>query len=268
MLLGMTLGLLALLPSALSAQEGSIAFTHSVRVEFEMSEEMRARFEARGGNRGGGRGTMPTERVSQFVLLFNSTESLMKPVPRVAPEGGRGRGGFDGRGGGAGGGGFARRARMGSASRNAQETLVAAYTRYDEGTIVEARQLLGRSFIIADERPTYSWKLTSEQAEFLGYVVQKATAVQDSSVIEAWFTPQIPVQGGPATFGGLPGMILVVSIDDGQVQYTATGVSMSPIAEGVIVRPTEGDGVTREEYEEIVAEKLEELRATQRRIRE
>jgi len=157
---------------------------------------------------------------------------------------------------------------MGSASRNAQETLVEAYTRYDEGTIVEARQLLGRSFIIADERPTYSWKLTSEQAEFLGYVVQKATAVQDSSVIEAWFTPQIPVQGGPATFGGLPGMILVVSIDDGQVQYTATGVSMSPIAEGVIVRPTEGDGVTREEYEEIVAEKLEELRATQRRIRE
>jgi GLPGLI family protein len=133
---------------------------------------------------------------------------------------------------------------------------------------VEARQLLGRSFIIADERPTYPWKLTAEQADFLGYAVQKATAVLDSSVIEAWFTPQIPVQGGPATFGGLPGMILVVSIDDGEVQYTATGISLSPIAEGVIVRPTEGDEVTREEYEKIVAEKLEELRSTQRRIRE
>ena len=264
MLRGTTIGLLALLPSALSAQEGTIAFTHSVRIEFEMSEEMRARFEARGGNRGGGRGAMPTERVSQFVLLFNSTESLMKPVPRVAPEGGRGRGGA--RGGGA--GGFARRARMGSASRNAQERLLEAHTRYDEATIVEARQLLGRSFIIADERPTYPWKLTAEQAEFLGYAVQKATAVQDSSVIEAWFAPQIPVQGGPATFGGLPGMILVVSIDDGRVQYTATEVSMSPIAEGVIVRPTDGDEVTREEYEKIVAEKLEELRATQGRIRE
>jgi hypothetical protein len=43
---------------------------------------------------------------------------------------------------------------------------------------------------------------------------------------------------------------------------------MSPIAEGVIVRPTEGDEVTREEYEKIVTEKLEELRSTQRRIRE
>jgi GLPGLI family protein len=157
---------------------------------------------------------------------------------------------------------------MASATRDAQETLVEAHTRYDEGTIVEARLLLGRSFIIADERPTYAWKLTAEQAEFLGYAVQKATAVQDSSVIEAWFTPQIPVQGGPGTFGGLPGMILVVSINDGQVQYTATGVSMSPIAEGVIVRPTEGDEVTREEYEKIVTEKLEELRSTQRRIRE
>ena len=110
--------------------------------------------------------------------------------------------------------------------------------------------------------------LFRSQAEFLGYAVQKATAVVDSSVIEAWFTPEIPVQGGPATFGGLPGMILVVSVNDGEVQYTATGVSLSAIAEGVIVRPTEGDEVTREEYEKIVAEKLEELRSTQRRIRE
>ena len=266
MLRGFTPGVLLLLPSVLSAQEGSIAFTHSVRIEFEMSEEMRARFEARGGNIGG-RGAVPTERVRQFVLLFNTTESLMKPVPRVAPEGGRGRGGSDGREGGGGGGGFGRRGRMGFGSRNAQERLVAAHTRYDEGTIVEARQLLGRSFIIADERPTYAWKLTGEQAEFLGYTVQKATAVQDSSTIEAWFTPQIPVQGGPATFGGLPGMILVVSIDDGEVQYTATGVSMSPIAEGVISRPTEGVEMTREQYQVMVAEKLEELRATQRRIR-
>ena len=256
-----------LLPSALWAQEGSIAFTHSVRIEFDMPEEMRARFEGRRGNRGGGRGALPTERVTEVVLFFNAAESLMKPVPRVAREGGRGGGGDGGRGDGAGRGNFSRRLRLGAASRNAQETLVEAHTRYDEGTIVEARELLGRSFIIADERPSYEWKLTSEQAEFLGYVVQKATAVQDSSTIEAWFTTQIPVQGGPATFGGLPGMILVVSIDDGQTQYTATGISMGPIAEGVITRPTEGDEVTREEYEQILAEKLEELRTTQRRGR-
>ena len=264
MLRKITPGLLLLLPVALSAQEGSIAFTHSVKVE--ISPELRARLEARGGNRGGGRGGIPTERVSQVVLLFNAVESLMKPVPRVAPEGGRGRGGFDQRGGDT--QRLARRLRGASASRSAQETLVEAHTRYDEGTIVEARQLLGRSFIIADKRPTYAWKFNSEQAEYLGHVVLKATAVQDSSVIEAWFTPQIPVQGGPATFGGLPGMILVVSIDDGQEQYNATGISMSPVAEGVIVRPSEGDEVTREEYEKIVEEKLEELRSTQRRIRE
>jgi hypothetical protein len=259
MLRKITPGLLLLLPVALSAQEGSIAFTHSVKVDFERPAEMRARFEARGGR--GGRG-LPTERVTQFVLLFNSTESLMKPVPRVAPAGRRGGGGnFDRRGAA----GATMRLQLNSASRTAQDEMVEAHTRYDEGRIVEARRLLGRSFIIADERPTYEWKLTSEQAEYLGHVVLKATAVQDSSAIEAWFTPQIPVQGGPATFGGLPGMILVVSIDDGREQYNATGISMSGVAEGVIVRPSDGDEVTREEYEEIVAEKLEELRATQKR---
>jgi len=125
---------------------------------------------------------------------------------------------------------------------------------------VDAPEIQGPTFHKEDERPAFEWKLTGEQAEFLGYVVHKATAQQDSSTIEAWFTPQIPIPGGPATYGGLPGMILVVSVDESQVQYSATAVSLTTVAEGVIVRPTEGEAVSRERYEEIVAEKLEELR--------
>ena len=250
MLCRITLGLLLLIPVALSAQEGSIAYTHSVQIE--IPEELRARMEARGGNRQGGP-VLPTERVSEVVLIFNGSESLMKPVPPAPREGGAPGIGDRRRG-------FAARMRMSSASRRDRETIVEAYVRYDEGTIVEAREFLGRTFLIEDERPAFEWKLTGEQAEFLGYVVHKATAQQDSSTIEAWFTPQIPIPGGPATYGGLPGMILVVSVDESQVQYSATAVSLTTVAEGVIVRPTEGEAVSRERYEEIVAEKLEELR--------
>ena len=69
MLRAIIVGLVLLLPCVLSAQEGTIAFTHSVRIE--IPEEIRARLEARGGNGGGGRGAFPTESVGQVVLLFN-----------------------------------------------------------------------------------------------------------------------------------------------------------------------------------------------------
>jgi len=195
-----------------------------------------------------------TERVSDVILIFSPSESLQKPVPPVAREGGPPAGIAGERAG------MAARPRRGSASRLDRETIGEAYVQYDEGTIVESREFLGRTFLIEDERPAYQWRLSGEQAEFLGYLVQKATAQQGSSAIEAWFTPQIPIPGGPASYGGLPGMILAVSVDQGQEQYTATAVALTGVAEGVIVKPTEGERVTRERYEQIVAEKLEELR--------
>jgi hypothetical protein len=263
------LGLILLVPSVLTAQEGTIAYTHSI--QNEISEEMRALMEARGGGRegrvgmrGGGSGTSPNQRVNEVVLIFNATASLMRPVPRTAPQGpgSMGEPGARREGGGARAGGRMGRGRIGSSIRADRETMIGAFTSFDEGTVVESREFLGREFLIEDERPAYAWTLTSETAEFLGYAVQKATAVQDSSTIEAWFTTQIPIPGGPGEYGGLPGMILVVSVDDGQMQYTATEVMMTAVAEDLIVPPSEGDRVTRDEYEKIVAEKLEELRKT------
>ena len=78
-----------------------------------------------------------------------------------------------------------RRLRQRSTNRGDRETLVEAYTDFGTGAIVESREFLTRTFRIADERPQYQWRLAGEQAEFLGYVVQKATAVHDSTTIEA-----------------------------------------------------------------------------------
>jgi len=120
---------------------------------------------------------------------------------------------------------------------------------------------MGREFLVSDTRPVYEWRLTGEQSEFLGYLMQKATASHNGSTIEAFFTPQIPVQGGPGPYGGLPGMILVVSVDSGHELYSATEVDLSGLGGIVVVAPNEGNEVTRTEYEEIVAQRLEELRS-------
>lgn len=244
-----------------AAQEGTIAYTQSVKVDFELPPEIRQRLEAAGRGAGGPGGDFLRRRTNDVVLIFDGEASLMRTVPRTRPErGGRPSGPPSDNPRAQRMRGFMERMRMNSASRQDRETVVGAWVDLDADSIIEVREFLGRTFRIAGPRPAFQWRLTGEQAEFLGYPVMKAVAEHDSSTVEAWFTPQIPIPGGPGPYGGLPGMILVVSVDEGRVQYSATQVSLTEVADGVIVRPDEGEVVSREEYEAIVAEKLEELR--------
>ena len=55
-------------------------------------------------------------------------------------------------------------------------------------------------------------------------------------------------------------MILIASIDEGHTVYTATDIDLTKLGEEAIRAPEEGSEVTREDYERIVAEKLEEVR--------
>ena len=235
-----------LIPTMLPAQEGRIAFRRSVQYDFELPEELEKRLEQRGM-----REQIPSQRTSDMVLLFNQSKSVMLSVPRPEEEApmrvARLRG-------------LEARLKMGSSSRSDQETLVRSYVRFEDGMMAETREFMGRNFLISGTRPAYQWKLMGEQREFLGHVVQKATSEHDGSTIEAWFTMEIPVQAGPGPFGGLPGMILVVSVDDGKTVYTATDIDLSRLGDEAIRVPEEGSEVTREDYERIVAEKLEEVR--------
>ena len=153
---------------------------------------------------------------------------------------------------------------MGSSNRADQEVLLEAYVRYEDGMMAETRDFMTKKFLLTGTRPAFEWKLTGEQSEFLGYSVQQALAVHDSSTIEAWFTPEIPVPAGPGPFGGLPGMILSVSVDDGQTVYSATEIKLDPVDAAVIKAPEDGDEVSHVEYEKIVAEKLEEIEMRRR----
>ena len=237
--------LLILFPKAAFTQSGAILFDRAVQYDFELPERM-----------GEMRDQIPNANFSLMILLFNESGSLMTPAPPEEqeeadePQPGRGMRAM----------GMTQRLRMGSLSRSDQEELLEVYVKNENGTVAETREFMSRTFLISGSRPVYEWKLSGEQSVFLGYSVHKATAVRDSSVIEAWFTPEIPVSAGPGLFGGLPGMILSVSVDSGHTVYSATEVNLTSVEEGVIKAPDDGEEVSREEYEEIVAEKLEELR--------
>jgi GLPGLI family protein len=224
--------LLFLAPAAV-AQQGTISYDRVVKFDIKLPPEMESM-----------RDQFPTENKTNMVLHFNEFESVWQAAEEQEDQGDRTFGG---------GGMMIRMARS-------QEKNI-SYINHEEGLITERRDFMGRTFLIEDDVPMLSWKLTGQQSEFNGYLVQQATAMQDTISVEAWFSPQIPVTVGPGNYSGLPGAILVLTLDDGQTTFTATDITLGEVPEDAIVAPKEGKKVTQEEFESIMEEKRKEMEA-------
>ena len=212
-------------------QEGVVTYEEHIKLELDLPEEVIAMGVE-----------IPDSRTSTKALYFNENESLLKSVEEddasesheLPPASGV----------------------VVRVQRDVDDNQ--SYTNFETGETIEKRDFLGRTFLIKGEMESLPWKLTSERSEFLGYMCQKATAVQDSTTYEAWFTPEISIPAGPGQ-GGLPGLILVLTVDDGMRSYVAKEVALGPVEQGIISPPSKGKKVTREEYDEIVEERMEEM---------
>ena len=77
-------------------------------------------------------------------------------------------------------------------------------------------------------------------------------------LVTAWFTPQIPIKNGPGEYAGLPGLILEMNID--RTTILCSKIVLNPKEADNITAPDTGKEVTREEYNKIVKDKLDEMR--------
>lgn len=77
-------------------------------------------------------------------------------------------------------------------------------------------------------------------------------------LVTAWFTPMIPVKNGPGEYAGLPGLILEMNID--RTTILCSKIVLNPKESENITAPDTGKEVTREEYNKIVKDKIDEMR--------
>lgn len=216
-----------------AAQEGTVLYEETVKIEIDLPPEMKHMEHE-----------FPTSNTFSRVLYFDAAASLMKAAPQEKEEEQ-----IEAESGGM-------RIRM--VARNADAEI---YTDFEAATRVEQRDFLGRTFLISGPMPELSWRLTDERSEFLGYACQKAVAARDSITVEAWFTSEIPVQAGPGPYSGLPGLILVLNEDDGRRSFVAKEVSLEPLAEDVLQAPSKGREMKRDAFDTMVEEKLKEMGA-------
>lgn len=144
--------------------------------------------------------------------------------------------------------------------------------------LVENRDVFGKLFLVRDSLETYDWQLENETREIGEYLCHKATAkIVDIKTIKkmnekgieieeqkeiiktitAWYTPQIPISTGPASYWGLPGLIL--ELDNGRLSMICSKIIINPEEEISIEMPTNGKVVNNKEYEMIYTEKVNEM---------
>jgi len=239
---------LFLLPLAVQAQHGTVHYEHTLTGTFNLPNQI-GEMKIMGLEEA--LATMPKHRTVREILLFDASASLLTVTEddddeqRFASTVVKTDAGMEI---------MLTVSRAGSGLR---ETINATYVDLDNGTFSQERSLRGREFLVSGEQTPLSWRLPGEEATILDYHVLKATAVQDSVTIEAWYAPEIPFPGGPGLYGGLPGMILMLSIDNGKETYTAVEIDLENVPE--FEAPDKGRAVTLEEYEQIRDDKLKEL---------
>ena len=137
------------------------------------------------------------------------------------------------------------------------------YCNVEKGLIVAKKEFMDKVFLIRDTLNITQWKITGEQKEVSGMNCMKAEFIPeegDTNKVVAWFTPEISVASGPAGYGGLPGLIVHIDVNDGELQISLTSMVMRDIAEGEIEEPVKGKEMTQEEYDEMRMKKIEQMK--------
>jgi len=220
------------LATVIDAQEnnsGKVVYEQTVKLEIKMEGDA-AQFAD----------MLPKERKTNKVLFFNSDASLFENGESAE----------------------ANAAALSSGGGNVtiqmKEPENKVFTDLNKNTQIEQREFMTRVFLI-EGKDNIQWKLTGNQKMILDYPCQEAVTEIDSLPVSAWFTPAIPVSAGPASYSGLPGLVLAVDSNNGKRTLVATSVDFSPISKDLLETPKKGKRVTREEFDQIVEEKMKEM---------
>ncbi|MEO7311137.1 MAG: GLPGLI family protein [Chitinophagaceae bacterium] len=223
---------------------------------------------------------IPEFQTSKMELAFREQQSLYMPfktdddnMPSGESVGGGGGGGF-------------RTMRFGGGGD--AET----FKDYEKDTKVEIRELGPKKYLLDDSLKHYSWKLSPDTMTILGHLCHKATTVIKGGMMGqqrfnfggsrnggggnrggdsasraprvmpdqpavAWYADDIPSPSGPDDFGGLPGLILYLNIDEGALVFTPLNFDTKA---GTVKAPSGAKKISREEYRSMMEQQIGGMR--------
>ncbi|MCC9074434.1 GLPGLI family protein [Flavobacterium sp. F-65] len=163
------------------------------------------------------------------------------------------------------------------------------YKNIKEKIEISEEDIFGKEFLVTDSLQTLNWQMGTETKKIGAYTCYKATAIIPASnkktennedrkkedkntnlqfgvsneaskdkLITAWYTPEIPIGHGPASYWGLPGLIL--EVNDGTTIMLCSKIVLNPKEKKAIKKPTKGKQITKDEYKVIMEKQLEKMK--------
>jgi GLPGLI family protein len=221
-------------------KEGKIIFEKTQQLQIQLAGQDQAM-----------QSMIPKERKDRFEWIFGNNQSVWKAVEEVDSDGGN----------------------MSFSSGGAEIRMIMPgsndiiFTDFVKQQKVEQRELMTKTFVVADSIRRMNWKLGSETKTILGYTCRKAIAqktqqsfrvnmnngnmerkeITDTLNIIAWFTDGIGLSGGPDSYAGqLPGTILEIDVNNGRTHFMA--IEFDPKADMKQIKEPKGKKLTPEEF--------------------
>jgi len=169
-------------------------------------------------------GEMPESTTTNFTMQFDQHQTLM------LSDGVGATGATQMRGRGQGGRGNMQMAApiVGRGGRGGRGTGDKIFYQNLKSKETAIQVEIDEKYILKDSLKQVTWRFTDEYRNIAGYECRRVNgATADSLYLVAFYTDQIPVDGGPVLTGGLPGMILGLVIPEMHINYWATKVDFT-----------------------------------------
>nr|WP_293841699.1 GLPGLI family protein [uncultured Arsenicibacter sp.] len=134
------------------------------------------------------------------------------------------------------------------------------YRNFDQDKKFDVIEMLGKVYIVDDSLNTPKWKISNQIKDIAGFICMKAT--MDDPVrgqkVTAWFAQDIPVGAGPERYFGLPGMILGIDLNEGDVIIEASKVEFKPVTAELKQPKAKGKKIKDSDYDTIISNHIKD----------
>jgi GLPGLI family protein len=103
---------------------------------------------------------------------------------------------------------------------------------FENNTQSDWLEMLGRLYLVDDSLQLPKWKVLNKIKDIGGYVCMLAETEDTLRhlKVHAWFADGIPAPVGPGDYIGLPGAILELDINDGDIVVSAVNITLGPVS--------------------------------------
>lgn len=147
-----------------------------------------------------------------------------------------------------------------------RKEVYAVYRDFANNRSFEQFDLLGRAYILEDSLHHPHWKILNDIKEVAGHQCMNAfweDTLKKQRII-AWFALDLPSSAGPERFGGLPGLILELDVNNGGMTLVADRIEQRDVsAQLALPAKSKGRKINEAQYYELLRKHFAEKKAAE-----